>query len=156
MGLTATPAGVPPTGMVATTLSVAPSITETEPENAFATYTRFVTALTPTPCGLEPTGTVAMTALLDPSMTETLSETVFATYTRLVLGLTLIATGLVPTGMVATTVGSMCAALAGGASTSAAAARSAAKVAKVKTRPKHYFFMSGSSAFALLPLTAGQ
>src|SRR6266571_530147 len=100
-----------------------------------------------------------MTALLDPSMTETLSETVFATYTRLVLGLTLIATGLVPTGMVATTVGSMCAALAGGASRSAAAARSAAKVAKVKTRPKHSFFMSVSSAFPSLPcdrlLTAG-
>jgi hypothetical protein len=61
VGLTPTPNGPTPTGIVATTLLVAGSITETIFERTFATYTKPLDGLIATPDGRSPTGIVAIT-----------------------------------------------------------------------------------------------
>jgi hypothetical protein len=61
VGLIATPDGPSPTGIVATTVLVLGSITETVFELALATYTKPLVGLIATPNGLLPTGIVAIT-----------------------------------------------------------------------------------------------
>jgi hypothetical protein len=65
--------------MVATTMLLAVSITETESDAEFATYTREPSGLNATPMGLLPTGIVAITVLPAVSTTETDSEPEFVT-----------------------------------------------------------------------------
>jgi hypothetical protein len=59
--LTPTPNGRTPTGIVATTLLVAGSITETVFKKALAKYTKPLVGLIATPDGPSPTGIVAIT-----------------------------------------------------------------------------------------------
>jgi hypothetical protein len=56
VGLIATPHGLLPTGIVATTVLVLGFITETVPESGLVTYTKPLVGLTATPIGPLPTG----------------------------------------------------------------------------------------------------
>src|SRR6266571_4690901 len=76
---TATPIGEFPTGIVATTIFVAPDMTDTVLDWKFATYIVSVFELTPMKAGAIPTGIVAMRALVAPEITET-ALSALATY----------------------------------------------------------------------------
>src|SRR6266704_2229134 len=60
-GLASTPYGKEPTGIVATTVSLLPDITDSVFEKKLAAYTMFVATSTATPWGSLPTGIVAVT-----------------------------------------------------------------------------------------------
>src|SRR5438093_1234850 len=60
-GVRARPTGLAATGMVMTTLFVAVSISDTEPEPALATYALDPSGVIATPSGREPTVIVALT-----------------------------------------------------------------------------------------------
>ena len=79
MGLIATPNGLTPTGIVATTVLVAGPITETVFESTLVTYTKPYNGLIATPNGPLPTGIVATTVLVTGFITETVFESALAT-----------------------------------------------------------------------------
>src|ERR1700685_4138002 len=73
-GLTATPCGTQPSGMVAVTVLDRPLITDrSRLSSALVTYTVPVNGLTATACGKAPTGMVAVTVLVRPLITDTVS-----------------------------------------------------------------------------------
>jgi hypothetical protein len=73
------PRELTPTAIVATTVLVEVSITETELEPAFVTYARDPSGVKAIPAAFVPTGTVAITLLVAVSTTEMELEKVFAT-----------------------------------------------------------------------------
>ncbi len=83
-GLTAIPVGFCPTGIVAITVFVAASMTETVPPVAsrLVTYTRLPSGLTLTPKGAKPTGMVATMVLVLRSMTDTSFDTLLGIYAK--------------------------------------------------------------------------
>jgi hypothetical protein len=103
-GFTAIPKGTLelPTGIVATTVLLEVSITETKPLSS-ATYARVPAEFTATPTGPRKTGIIATSVLVEVSMTETLPLFVLAMYARVPAGFTA-QVGCITTGTVATTV----------------------------------------------------
>jgi len=77
-GLTETPMGFSPTGIVATTVFEV-LITDTFPEFVLVTYTRLPSGLTDTPCGVIPT-LIVTTEFVAVFITDTVLEPALQTY----------------------------------------------------------------------------
>ena len=90
--------------IVAVTVFVAVSITDTVPEMKLVTYARVPSGRNATPPGLLPTAIVAITAFVAVLVTDTVFEPWLVTYARVPSGLTAAPFGLPPTVIVAVTV----------------------------------------------------